>query len=191
MQSIAAAKAGGAFANLKTGVKIMVGFAAILVLLVGVGANSYFAFLEIEHDFDTFEQRVKVVGLARELDREVLDLRRYVREFGETGDEEDYKHAREAAKSVQDRLNEMKATIKHPARAKLVADIAVDVADYLKGFERAAALKREEHKIVAETLDPSGTQLRKEFETLIAAGAVKSAIVMVSEVMSVVSGTPF
>ncbi len=77
---------GALFADLKINTKIRLGFTAVLALLVMAAAASVFSLLSIRTAVGEFSQRVLVVVIAGQLDQEVLDLRRQVREFALTGD---------------------------------------------------------------------------------------------------------
>ena len=65
----------------------MIGFAAVLALTVVLSVISYRSFGKVSDGFATFNQRVKVVGIAREVDRGFVSFRRFVREFSVSGDE--------------------------------------------------------------------------------------------------------
>jgi methyl-accepting chemotaxis protein len=159
------------FANLKIKAKMMLGFASVLLILAVVSALSYSSFLEVDHDFDTFKQRMKVNEIATEMDRDFLNLRRFVRAYGETGDENDAKAAVEAEKAVREELKKALETIKAPERRKKIEEIAKHTDAYTKGFQRVVELKREEAKTVKEAVDPNGLKLREQFEALIKAAA--------------------
>src|SRR3954471_8294234 len=75
------------FTNRKINTKISVGFAVVLVLTAILAVMSYRGFGHVLEGFETFAQRVKVVGIAREVDRGFVAFRRFVREYSLTGDE--------------------------------------------------------------------------------------------------------
>ena len=75
------------FTNRKINTKIMIGFAAVLVLTAVLSAMSYRGFVKVSEGFEAFNQRVKVVGIARDVDRGFVAFRRFVREFSISGDE--------------------------------------------------------------------------------------------------------
>ena len=58
----------GFFTNRRINTKIMIGFAIVLALTAVLSAISYRGFGKVSEGFETFNQRVKVVGIAREVD---------------------------------------------------------------------------------------------------------------------------
>ena len=60
----------GIFTNRRISTKILIGFAVVLALTAVISAMSYLGFGKVSTGFDTFRQRVTVVGIARDVDRE-------------------------------------------------------------------------------------------------------------------------
>src|SRR3954463_2956310 len=108
------------FANLKIKTKILSGFICVLAILATVSLMGFLAFGNVAESSQTFAQRVTVVGIARDIDRDFVDMRRHVREFALAGREENAKAAGDAAKLVGAKLAEGLATIKNPERHKKV-----------------------------------------------------------------------
>jgi CHASE3 domain sensor protein len=113
----------GIFTNHKINTKIMIGFAAVLTLLAVLSVLSYRGFLKVAEGFDAFNQRVKVVGIVRDVDYGFVGYRRFVREFSVSGDESLIAEARKRqealAKSVKQGLDE----IRNPERRAGMAEI--------------------------------------------------------------------
>ena len=59
----------GFFTNRRINTKIMIGFAVVLALTAVLATMSYRGFGKVSDGFDAFNQRVKVVGIARDVDR--------------------------------------------------------------------------------------------------------------------------
>ena len=79
----------GIFTNRKINTKIMIGFAVVLALTAVLSAMSYRGFGKVSEGFETFKQRVTVVGIVRDIDRGIRRHRPFVREFSLSGDEVD------------------------------------------------------------------------------------------------------
>ena len=60
------------------------------------------------------------------------------------------------------------AITKNPERLRRMQEIAAQFDNYRKGVDAVFAMKREQDKLVSDTLDPSGTAARANFDTLIA-----------------------
>ena len=102
----------GFFTNRRINTKIMIGFAVVLALTLGLSVMSYRGFGMVSEGFETFNQRVKVVGIAREVDRGFVAFRRFVREFSLSGDEsligEARKRQQTLAASIKQGINEIR-----------------------------------------------------------------------------------
>ena len=59
----------GLFADRKIGVKIAIGFFCVLAITATISAISYLAFGIVAASFETFCQRVDMVGIVRDVDR--------------------------------------------------------------------------------------------------------------------------
>ena len=64
--------AGSMLANRAIGTKVGLGFACVLVLLAVVSGTAYLSFQSSSHGFESYVQRVSIVGIARDLDRGFL-----------------------------------------------------------------------------------------------------------------------
>ncbi len=164
----------GFFTNRRINTKIMIGFAVVLALTLGLSVMSYRGFGMVSEGFETFNQRVKVVGIAREVDRGFVAFRRFVREFSLSGDEsligEARKRQQTLAASIKQGINE----IKNPERHKKMAELGEQFEHYGSGFDRLVVLKQEQNKLTKEVLDPLGLKSATEIEELQTAAVSKA-----------------
>jgi methyl-accepting chemotaxis protein len=156
----------GFFTNRRINTKIMIGFAAVLTLLAVLAVLSYRGFVKVAEGFGAFNQRVKVVGIVRDVDYGFIGYRRYVREFSVSGDENLIAEARKRqevlTKSIKQGLDE----IKNPERRAGMAEINEQFVLYAKNFDKLATLKQEQNKLTREVLDPLGTKTLAMIEEL-------------------------
>ena len=156
----------GFFTNRRINTKIMIGFAVVLALTAVLSAMSYQGFGKVSEGFEAFNQRVKVVGIAREVDRGFVSFRRFVREFSLSGDEsliaEARKRQQALAKSIKQGIDE----IKNPERHQKMVELNQQFELYGKDFDKLVALKQEQNKLTKEVLDPLGLKSRAEIEQL-------------------------
>jgi methyl-accepting chemotaxis protein len=164
----------GFFTNRKISTKIPIGFAIVLALTAVISAMSYLGFGRVSAGFDTFRQRVTVVGIVRDVDREFVALRRFVREFALSGDEALIEPAQKQKMAVNAKIGEGVKEIKNPERHKKMAEIAEQVEKYGKDFDKLIALKQEQNKLTKEVLDPLGAKSRTEIEELQAIAVAKA-----------------
>jgi Methyl-accepting chemotaxis protein len=156
----------GIFTNRRINTKIMIGFAAVLTLLAVLSVLSYRGFLKVAEGFDAFNQRVKVVGIVRDVDYGFIGYRRFVREFSVSGDEtliaEARKRQEALARSVKQGLDE----IKNPERRAGMAEINEQFTQYARHFDRLVALKQEQNNLTKDVLDPLGAKTLAMIEEL-------------------------
>ena len=154
------------FNNRSINTKISIGFAVVLVLMAILAVMSYRGFGAVSEGFESFNQRVKVVGIARDVDRGFLAFRRFVREYSLSGEEKLVAEARTRqqalAKSIKQGIDE----IKNPERHKKMVELGEQFERYGKGFDSLVALKQEQNKLIREVLDPLGLKSRTEIEEL-------------------------
>jgi methyl-accepting chemotaxis protein len=156
----------GIFTNRRISTKILIGFAIVLALTAVISAMSYLGFGKVSAGFDTFRQRVTVVGIARDVDREFVALRRYVREFSVSGDETLIEPTLKQGKAVTARIGEGLSEIKNPERHKKMVEVGEQFGKYSKDVDKLIALKQEQNKLTKEVLDPLGAKSRTEIEEL-------------------------
>jgi methyl-accepting chemotaxis protein/CHASE3 domain sensor protein len=154
------------FTNRKINTKISVGFAVVLVLTAILAVMSYRGFGEVSEGFETFNQRVKVVGIAREVDRGFVSFRRFVREYSVSGDDKLVAEARNRQQVLAKSISRGVDEIKNPERHKRMVELGEQFERYGKDFDRLVVLKQEQGKLTREVLDPLGAKSRSEIEEL-------------------------
>jgi len=154
------------FSNRKISTKISVGFAVVLVLTAILAVMSYRGFGQVLQGFETFAQRVKVVGIAREVDRGFVSFRRFVREYSVSGDDKLVTEARTRQQALANSIRQGIDEIKNPERHKKIIELGEQFEHYRKDFDRLVALKQEQNKLTKEVLDPLGAKTRSEIEGL-------------------------
>ena len=154
------------FTNRRISTKIAVGFAVVLVLMAILAVMSYRGFGQVLQGFETFAQRVKVVGIAREVDRGFVSFRRFVREYSVSGDDKLVTEARTRQQALANSIRQGIDEIKNPERHKKIIEVGEQFEHYGKDFDKLVALKQEQNKLTKEVLDPLGAKTRSEIEGL-------------------------
>ena len=142
-------------ASMSIKTKVTLGFGLVLAILLAVAATSYLQFLGAADSFRTYAQRVSVVSVSRDIDRDFIEMRRNVREFALTGVAEDATAALASADLVRAAIAKGLATSHVAERRRRLEEISTQYEDYRKGVERVFVLKRDLDKLTSETLDPS------------------------------------
>lgn len=175
------------FNNLKLSIKIAIGFAAVLVIMMFVSATGYLGITHVGSDFEGYAQRVSVVDAVSDIDREFLSYRRLVREVETNQD-----HARAAALAAEEEKR-VKAAIEagierihNPERHAMVEDIKEKFAKYAELAHKAEALREEKDRIGHAVLDVDGAKLRADLEALQKAAASEgdsNALILAAEAL--------
>ncbi len=108
-------------------------------------------------------------GIARDLDRGFLNIRRLAREYLDLGLESSADAVTKELASLRELLQRGMTEIKNPERHRLVEEVGRNAETYAQSFGQLVALRRDREKLVKETLDPLGTNLQRGFDALIAA----------------------
>jgi methyl-accepting chemotaxis protein len=167
------------FSNRRIGTKISVGFAVVLVLTAILAVMSYRGFGEVLQGFETFAQRVKVVGIAHEVDRGFVAFRRFVREYSLSGDDKLVTEARACQQALANSIRQGIAEIKNPERHRKIVELGEQFEYYGRDFDKLVALKQEQNNLTKEVLDPLGAKSRSEIEGLQAMIVDKSGNTMI------------
>ena len=165
---------GGWFTYMKVQSKLMLGFSGVIALLALVGGMAVWSFQGLIGSMDTLNQRATVVGLAGDVDLEIINYRRFAREYALTGDEESLKRAVEVAPKAKAEIDTALKTIQHPERQKLIQEVAQRFELYQKGVEKLVGMKRGHAKLLKESLDPNGLAMTERLNALIAAASAAS-----------------
>ncbi len=157
------------FSDRKIGTKVGLGFVCVLAILAVVSATAWSAFQSSAQGFSTYAQRVMVVGIARDIDRSFLNLRRFVREYAATGQDAEVESVKAEEAVLRPLLRRGLDEIRNPERHQRVEDIARQVDGYLKDFEQVVGRNHELVALRRDTLDRLGPEQRQRFEALIEA----------------------
>jgi methyl-accepting chemotaxis protein len=157
------------FTDRRIGAKVAFGFVCVLAVLAVISAMAWSAFRTAAEGFATYEQRVTVVDIARDIDRSFVSLRGFVREYAATGLPASADGAKQEAATLHALLAQGLAEMKNPERHKLVEDVSIVTDEYLKNFDQIVEHTQELNKLQQDVLDPVGRKQREQLETLIAA----------------------
>jgi CHASE3 domain sensor protein len=148
--------------------KLVAGFACVLRILLAVAGIGYWRFLGVADSLSSYVERVALVASSRDVDQSFSELRRHTREFAYTGNQDEASAAAKASEQVRANIARGAAIAGNPELHRRMEEIAAQFTDYQKGIDEVFALKRSQDRVVLETLDPTGTNARTDFDTLIA-----------------------
>jgi methyl-accepting chemotaxis protein/CHASE3 domain sensor protein len=150
--------------------KVSLGFVCVLAILAVVSGMAYVAFQSSAQGFATYAQQVTVVGIARDVDRNFLNLRRIVREYAFTGVETNLDEVNREQAALHVVLVQGLSAIKNPDWHRRLQEVS-DLTDrYIADFNKVVADTRKESELQKTKLIPLGQAQRQHFAALIAAG---------------------
>ena len=166
---------GRLFGNLNIKAKVLVGLAGVLVIMAVISGMAVWSFTSSKSEVEAYSQRVKVVSLAGELDRDVLELRLYARDYGLMGVEEDAVKVRAIGELVRKDIAAALNEIKDIERHQRIEDISRRFDQYMDNFDSIHAQLTEQRRLIRDVMDPSGAQFQKEFTALKDLAAISGA----------------
>ncbi|WP_448204763.1 HAMP domain-containing methyl-accepting chemotaxis protein [Azospirillum sp. sgz302134] len=156
-------------ANLRIRAKVLSGFICVLMILLAVSTVGFTAFLKAKTAFKGFGDRVTVVEIARDIDRNVLDLRRKASEYTQSGSEDARAAAKDVIALLRRNIQDGLSQIEDPERLDRLKAVQASFEQYAKSFDQVVALKRDEAALVKDSFDPLSKRMRFDLETLVAA----------------------
>ncbi|MGD9538870.1 MAG: methyl-accepting chemotaxis protein [Alphaproteobacteria bacterium] len=156
----------GFLGNVKLRTKILLGFIAVLAILAAVGATATTSLFGISDEVEALVGNGKVADGFQTIDREVLAMRGNARDFVLSGDETKVAAAIEIGGRVKQLVEDGKANYDAGAGEKLDM-IGWQLDTYLATVEKVVEAKKEQARLVADEVEPSGDRLREAFEALV------------------------
>ncbi len=150
----------------KIGTRIGLGFACVLVVLAVVSGMAWYAFRSSADGFTSYAQRVAVVGIARDIDRTFVVIRRFVREYAISGVETNVDAVKQQQTILQDQLRHGLDQVHNPERRRALEDIARSVGIYFVQFDKVVVAMRQLATLEKTGLDGVGGTQQKSFDAL-------------------------
>jgi methyl-accepting chemotaxis protein len=152
--------------NMTIGRKIILGFSAVLVLLVIVGIASYSGLTAASGGFSGYREMARDSNLAALLNDQMLMLRMNVKDFINTGNDTEHRQFEADLKELNGLLETSKKEIRDPERARKVAFVTEAVTEYETGFDQVAELMKQRHHMVDNILNVNGPRMEKNLTAL-------------------------
>ncbi|MDC7785649.1 methyl-accepting chemotaxis protein [Rhodoplanes sp. TEM] len=155
-----------AYADRSIGTKITIGFGLVLAAVVAIALQARDGFGAVGESLAAYAQRNAVAGLARDIDREFVGLRRVFGDYVAEPTEARLEAVQARRARVQAALDRGLAEVKAPERAAALRRIAADVTAYGQAFEAIVPLRREQRTISSVTLAPLGAKITGSVDAL-------------------------
>ncbi|MDB5509765.1 MAG: mcpA [Hyphomicrobiales bacterium] len=167
------------FGHLKVGTRIACGFAAVVLLLAAACGWSYVSIDKIDDAFENFGRRGLIESHVRDIDRDFLDYRRFVREFALSGQSSALDGARKAEAKARESINAALEEFRVPARRAKVKELEAAFNDYATQFGKAVALQASQKQLVETQMDRAGGKLRATLDKFFDLGRTEGDFRMV------------
>jgi methyl-accepting chemotaxis protein len=146
--------------------KIVLGFAAVLVISAASLGIAWLGFERISDGVMSYRQSVAEADLARNIDRELISYRSLARYYVVTAKEDDAKAALTAEASLRDAILQSMKRSANPARIEQVVKLEREFRIFTKIFADILKVKRESALLTQNQLTRGGTLLRYKFDDL-------------------------
>ncbi len=146
--------------------KIVLGFAAVLVISAASLGIAWLGFERISDGVMSYRQSVAEADLARNIDRELISYRSLARYYVVTAREDDAKAALTAEASLKDAILQSMKGSTNPARIEQVVKVEREFRIFAKIFAEILKVKRDSALLTQNQLQRGGTMLRYKFDDL-------------------------
>ncbi len=141
--------------------KIVLGFAALLILLIAVWGVSYQGLNKASNGFAQYREMARDANLAGRLQANMLMVRMNVKDFIITGSDLDQKQYGEYYEKMMGFLAEAQKEIQDPERAASIDNIEKVVVDYDAGFGKVLKFRKDRNQLVNDVLNVKGPFMEK------------------------------
>jgi methyl-accepting chemotaxis protein len=148
--------------KMTVGKKIVLGFGAVLVLLVGLGVVGFSALSTASEGFTEYRGLARDTNLAGRLQANMLMARMQVKDFLLTSDEKDLKAFDESWNEMRGFMDTAKEEIQDPKRVKLIRESDQLMERYEPAFREAVKNQKVGDRALSQTLNVLGPQVEKQ-----------------------------
>ncbi|MEA2823415.1 MAG: hypothetical protein QOJ86_5419 [Bradyrhizobium sp.] len=146
--------------------KIVLGFAAVLVISVTSLGIAWLGFERISDGVMAYRRSVAEADLARNIDRELISYRSLARYYVITAKDDDANAALAAEAALRDAILQSMKGSSNPARIEQIVKLEREFRIFTKIFAEILKIKRESALLTQNQLTRGGTMLRFKFDDL-------------------------
>jgi methyl-accepting chemotaxis protein len=143
--------------QMTVGKKIILGFSAVLALMVVVGFIAFNALNTASEGFSEYREMARDTNLAGRLQANMLMTRMNVKDFLISGSDRDLREYEEYAKKMETFLEQAKKEILNPQRLAKINTVDAASKNYDSGFRKVIELTRDLQKAENEVFNVKGT----------------------------------
>ena len=159
------------FSDLRIAVRIAFGFACVLLILAASSVFGIRSVREIGRAMTDFIDVAARQDALQNVERDLLRVRVFVREYSAGGHAAAEKNARAAIPALKKDLEAARSALVEPADLAALKDFEKLSSDYLAIFDSLVQLHAKQDKLLDETVNPTGRKLQEGLDKLIALNA--------------------
>ena len=152
--------------NVKVRTKILGGSGVILLALAIVGGVSFFAFNNVDNDFEEFSGAAELGSITEELNGDFTNLRREAGEFLLTEDAAILGEAEELIKEMAENVSHASGLARTEEETKEIAEVGEKIKAFHEDFQKVGELTKEQQALVDQVIGPDGAKLAADTEEL-------------------------
>jgi methyl-accepting chemotaxis protein len=155
------------FRSMTMAKKLILGFSAVLILLIGVSSLSYFTINGASTGFSEYRRMAIRANRMGELQAAMLMGRMEVKDYIQTHSDEDARQFQQNLEATSTILNEMLSLVRDPERKAKLDGSAANIKTYAAAFEQVVAKTRESDKLDIEVLATAGREIEQRLTRLL------------------------
>ena len=160
-------KANGVFANMKIQAKVMLGFACVIVIFMGIIVLSFVSFVTISHEVEEMETAAEELALAANVEVKFLKMIRAARQFVQKGDDASEAETKKYAAEMREAIAAAKEGLVIPSHLAKVEEIDEAFEKYLDRFHHVIEVKHHHDKFISDELDPTGDKMIVDLDGIV------------------------
>lgn len=157
----------GMLQNMSINGRITIGFGLVVAILVGISIQAYVGFNQSNKNFSTYRDTVLVTNELGRVEASLVLTQLNVKEFIFSGSESAIEEARNRANATLQYVETAKSMEKSDEDIASLEVIAHNMRSYLESFEILIGKRVERNAIVFDTINPTGTKMRKGMQEII------------------------
>ena len=144
----------------------MIGFGAVICILLLISVISYLSLGSANKGFKTYQELALIIRFSGDLQADLLKARICVKDFLISGSDEDLKACEQAFQDLVGIYQQGETLIKDSQRMEKLKLIKTSLDDYHKAFDEITRLTKSRDDIRANTLEPIGSKMRQEIVSI-------------------------
>ena len=165
---VSSAPTGAFLENLGVKTKILLGFSAVLVILVSALAFAFYSFTKVAHDVDEYALRVEEAALVAQIETRFLRFKSHAREFANKASAHDAEQVFVIADQIRPILDKALQSFESAEHRARIEKISGALDRYMQDFEKVRDLSDEYHALITDRLEPDGIKVVSDLNALIA-----------------------